>query len=710
MSWLSSTATLVILSSVIVPKGFVEIADWLAPSLGPTFRPELYLVFLTFGPSLSYIPLLITWVVAGVVGGFFARSVLRSMAGGTISTLAIILLMVGNGFVLFTGFRNQTGGFSGLSIPPPPPGLSLADILNAPMVAQGIQAVSSGGGINPFSVLKILVVNFILNIAIFGVAFIVSGSVFSKIFHTGRPKVQPVTSYQVQNAPGPKDPTPLPPTAIVVGVLAIVLLLVSSLILPAGFAQGTGSSGQPTGEQLTLNLQKDGTLKMLYSTNVSSLPGVSSNYQRDEFQGLAGGFLFAFNGSIDLGQDGSGSSSGPLSTLTSLLPQNGFLAVYGVPDSSTGKARADLLASEFGQGFGVNLSYLVGMSLPSFGGQQVPGGAIYIGIYSGDGQAGTVGARILSLVQGTGVGSLLTPQKVLVGHFGVLGGFVNLDFQNATTTPNLTPAVQVMADLTPLGNFYGRGNFTLGLRQVLGNQGTISPSTIAKTTSIQLGFPANSNVTGYWPSNASIDTAQGQLTYSMNATSTQVSNVYVNFTSTFPQRMEISRGLDPQSPFSSGTMVTEKITVTNLGNETIHGVMTSETRLFEAYPTLHLLSPSQNMTLGDIPPQGSASATLQFRVTSDGFYTLPPTDITYTDQGQAISKPGNPAYIQSSFSISLYLQALVRGTAPYSYLFLLLIVLPPILQIPRFLRRSRPERRQQVRAIASEKSTRSTEW
>src|SRR5713101_1729186 len=81
--------------------------------------------------------------------------------------------------------------------------------------------------------------------------------------------------------------------------------------------------------------------------------------------------------------------------------------------------------------------------------------------------------------------------------------------------------------------------------------------------------------------------------------------------------------------FPSGTTVTEKITVTNMGNETIHSVVTSEKRLFQAYPTLQLLSPSQNMSVGDIPPQGSASATLQFRVTSDGFYTLPPTDITY---------------------------------------------------------------------------------
>ncbi len=694
---------------MILPRGFGQIADWLGPLLGPAFRPELCLVFLMLGPSLSYTPLLTTWIVGGVVGGFFARSVLRSMAAGTISTLTIILLMAANAFVIFAGFRNLSGGFSGLNIPPPPPGLSLADVLNTPMVGQGIQVVATSGGINPLSILEVLVVNFALNIGVYAISFVASGFVFSKILRGRRPKPKPVPSAQLQSSPEPQDPSPNLSAAKIVGILAILLILSSSLVISTGFAQGSQSSGQVSGEQLALNLEKDGTLKMVYSTNLTSLPGVSSDYQRDEFRGLVGGFLFAFNGSIDLGQNGSGGSSGSLSFLMPLLPPNGFLAVYGVPDQPTGKARADLLASGFAQGFGVHLSPVVSMILPSFGGQQLPGGSIYIGIYSSDGLAGALGNRVLSLVQAAGVGSILTSQKVLVDHFGVLAGFINLDFQNATATPSFTPGAQVTADLTPLGNFYGRGNFTLGLRQVLGNQGTIGPSTVARTTSIELGFPANSTVTGFAPANASIDLAQGQLTYSMNVTSTPVSNVYVNFTSTFPQRITIDRQLDPPSPVSSGTSVTEKITVSNLGNETIRSVVASESRLFRTYPTLQLLSPSQNVSLGDIPPQGSSKATLSFRVSSDGFYTLPPTDITYMDQGQAISKSSSLAYLQSSFNLSLYLQELVRGTAPYSYLFLLLVVLPPILQIPRVLRRSRPARRQQAQTRPSN-NPQSTAW
>jgi len=608
------------------------------------------------------------------------------MAAGTISTMTIALLMVGNGFLLAVGLVHLTSGFSLSNIPPPPRGFNLADVLNAPMVGQTIQAASSGG-LNPLLIVRSLIVNFATNIAVYAASFIISGALFSRIFHLFR-RTPKASLAAAPTVPSPQPPGQ-PPASIMIIVLALLLLLASTLILPRGFGAGSGSSGIQAGEQLALNLQKDGTLKMIYSTNVSSLPGVPAPYQGNEFRSLLGGFLFAFNGSIDLGQGGTGGSAGSggsLSFLLPLLPSNGFLAVYGVSDSSTGRARADVLASDFGQGFGVNLRSTVSMELPSFGGQSTPSGGIYFGIYTGDSQPGPIGNRILALVQGSGVGSTLTSQKVFVSQFGVQAGFINLNFQNSTATPSLIPSVQVTADLTTLGNFYGRGNFTLGVREILGSQGTISPSSVAKTTSVHLGFPANSTVTGHAPSNAALNAAQGNLDYSMNATSQPVPNVYVNFTSTFPQKITINRQLNPQQIFPSGTTVTETVTIRNLGNETIHGTVASEKELFLRYPTLQLLSTSQNITLGDIPSQGAANATLQFKVNSDGFYTLPPTIVTYMDQGQAISKNGPESYVQSSFNLQLYLQTLIAGTAPYSYLCLFLLVLPPLLQLRKISR------------------------
>jgi hypothetical protein len=173
----------------------------------------------------------------------------------------------------------------------------------------------------------------------------------------------------------------------------------------------------------------------------------------------------------------------------------------------------------------------------------------------------------------------------------------------------------------------------------------------------------------------------------MNSTDVPVSNVYVTFTGVFPQRIDISRQLDPQPPFSSGTTVTERITVTNRGNETIQGVVLSEKRLFDTYQTLQLLSPSMNVTLGDLPPLASAEATFQFRVLSDGVYTLPPTEVSYVDQGEAIRKTSNRGVMQSSFNLLLYLEQLFARTTPYSYLLVGLAVLPPVLELRKIGRR-----------------------
>jgi hypothetical protein len=768
LAWLSSTATLLILGWMMIPKGFSGIADWLAPVFGPAFRPELYLAFLMFGPSLTYTPLLLVWVAAGVVGGFFSRGVWRSVAAASMETVTVILVMIGSGLMIVTslgGFGSITGGFSGLSIPPPPPGLGLGDIVNAPMIGQIISAVTSGGSINPVSIVEILLVNFAVNRVIHTVSFAASGVLFSKLFQK-LPHRQPVLTTPVyapipapapaaaslptplpgqQLVPSPAQPplaekqnsmpqksasTSIPPAPLAQGdaeptkrepastptleirkkdektqkqedsgesssgqsaakvavVILILALSFSTLLTPAGPAhilQSSTSNGQPLGEQLMLNLQKDGTLKMSYSTNLTSLPsGIPSDYRLEEFQGLAGAFIFAFNGSIDLGQNGSGGSGGQLSTIASLLPPNGFLAVYGGVDPSTGKARADKLASDFQQAFGVTETSVVNMMLPSFGGS---GGNMYLAIYQGDGTVGSVGNKILNLVQTTGVGSVLSSPRVFVSSFGAEAGFLNINFQNSTATPSLTPGVQISADLTQWGNFYGRGTFTLGVREILGSQGVIGPSSTAGTTSVQLGFPANSTVITYWPSNATLDTTLDQLSYSMNATSTPVSDVYVTFTNVFPRKIEVSRTLDPASPVSSGTVLTEHVTVTNEGNESIQGAVASEIRLFQAYPTLKLLSASENVSLGDIAPQSTAQASVLFKVTSDGVYTMPGTVISYIDQGQVISKTAGTIYLRATFSARGYAEALIQATAPYSYLFLFLAVLPLIIQIPRSL-------------------------
>jgi hypothetical protein len=143
-----------------------------------------------------------------------------------------------------------------------------------------------------------------------------------------------------------------------------------------------------------------------------------------------------------------------------------------------------------------------------------------------------------------------------------------------------------------------------------------------------------------------------------------------------------------------GTTVTEAITVTNLGNETIHQVIVSEKKLFQTYRSLQLLSPSYNDSLGDISPQASGTATFQFKVRSDGIYTFVPAQVVYKDQQNMVVKNSGTASLRSTLSTFNYSLALINGTAPTSYLLLFLLVMSPLIEAPRGLVRWRSSRKQ----------------
>src|SRR5262249_32013598 len=106
------------------------------------------------------------------------------------------------------GLTNIYGTFSGLNIPPPPPGLGLADIVNAPLVGQIISAVTTGGGLNPISIAEIFLINFLVNRIIHTASFVASGVLFSKLFpRAPQSQLQPVPVPTTVYAPTPSQAT-----------------------------------------------------------------------------------------------------------------------------------------------------------------------------------------------------------------------------------------------------------------------------------------------------------------------------------------------------------------------------------------------------------------------------------------------------------------------------------------------------------------------
>jgi len=684
LAWVSSLATLLALSVVVLPKGLGEVADWLVPWAGPGFRPEFYLFFLLFGPSLSYTPLLLAWITAGVVGGFFARGVGRSIVAGTVTTGSLFALLSWNAFYISQSFRTSGVTALGPNSPPPPQSFNIADVLSAPLVGQVLQKATSTALPNLSGIGLFLAGNLVTNITIFAVSFILSSILFSKVIRRRRPKELAVRPVSLRSSA--PNPAQISRKQVALAVLALFLIVATIPFHPGTAQSSSGSLGLSPGEHLTLQLQKDGSLSMFYLTNTTSLPGT---YSQDESQGLVAGLLFGLNATPGTLSSFGNSPAGSLSSILQYLPKTGLVTIYQATEPSVARSRADQLANDFGKGFNLGLTPSVSLNTQSFPGLQGSGG-YYIGLYTSDKIPDQIGDQVVNLISRNGVGTILSSSKIFVGQFGVLAGLVKF---NPSGTDAPSAMLAAFADLTPIGNFFGRGNFTLGLRQLFGNTGTISPSGPARSSSVQLIFPSDFTVTDYGPRERVRPPSGGVLSLSLNSTDNVVSDAFVRFTGVFPQHIEIDRVLQPVSPVSMGTTVTETITVRNLGTESIHGVIVSEKKLFQTYKSLQLLSPSYNASLSDIAPQASESATFQFKVTSDGIYSFVPVQVAYVDQQDVIVKNSGTISLRSTLNPLNYSLALIRGTAPISYLFLLLLVMSPLIEVPRGIVRWRSSRK-----------------
>lgn len=146
-----------------LPEAYEKIIAWLAPVLGKILRVTFSSLYLLFGDPLTDYYLLITWIVAAFIGGIVARK----MSSGIIAAISAYLynfaLLGFCAFELFQSF-GTLGGFE--TLPPFPPGTSIADLLTAPLIGGIISTLIggmiSGGGTQDLNAIASLIMSIIL--------------------------------------------------------------------------------------------------------------------------------------------------------------------------------------------------------------------------------------------------------------------------------------------------------------------------------------------------------------------------------------------------------------------------------------------------------------------------------------------------------------------------------------------------------------------
>ena len=120
-----------------MPNGYNTLVLWLAPQLGNYIRPTLVLVNAIIVNPLNNWIMVAIWGIAGFLGGIIAGTKKGAFVVGLLTWLSVI------GVLAFCVYQLITTGLSLGTLPPIPPGSSIADVLGIPLIQSLITDILS---------------------------------------------------------------------------------------------------------------------------------------------------------------------------------------------------------------------------------------------------------------------------------------------------------------------------------------------------------------------------------------------------------------------------------------------------------------------------------------------------------------------------------------------------------------------------------------
>lgn len=150
--WLASLIVVLAAGWFLLPMGYVTLVEWLAPIMGNYVRPTFVMVNILIVNPLGNLLMVAIWIIAGLVGGIMSGT---KKGGILIAFLTWFSCIAIGAFCMIQLLMPIMDGTVVMSMPPIPPGTSLADVLSIPLVQSfisdlpGLIASMSGGGSGP---------------------------------------------------------------------------------------------------------------------------------------------------------------------------------------------------------------------------------------------------------------------------------------------------------------------------------------------------------------------------------------------------------------------------------------------------------------------------------------------------------------------------------------------------------------------------------
>ena len=304
--------------------------------------------------------------------------------------------------------------------------------------------------------------------------------------------------------------------------------------------------------------------------------------------------------------------------------------------------------------------------------------------------------RLLSLLPSQSFSSLINPASIQNMKYFAAIGLVPLQIKG-TTINSLSFYMHIQYPR----EYYKGGTHQLSLKSLLGFQNNIVADPAANVSVISISFQPGTIL--YSPQNPP-QTYFYNSTYYLNVTSPQ-SDFTATFDYPFAPDIVIQKTITPTTG-PVGRIHVVVVTIQNLDNVTVNNLTASDPEASPPYLQTLQISPSGTQTAQALIFPPGTRQTMSYTVTTDssGIYVLSPSTVTFdwaAPNGTTIFYTINtdPAQIDSLSGPWIQFTRTFGDFQPYSYLLLVPLLLTPIVETYRLIRR-RSQRQREKELLA----------
>ena len=462
--------------------------------------------------------------------------------------------------------------------------------------------------------------------------------------------------------------------------ITILVFLILLLIQPTLNAKANPNH---YGEHLSINVFDDGSLSVELSISTSEVTFEGIDLSASGWTGCLGALFFVRRGELP--------PLGDMGEMLMFLPQLGFVAVYpgtiSLEDAITG---AKQIASQFETAFQTTLEFYQGISIPMEEGE-----SIHVIVFTASGTFEDYAKYFTQYAPSNGFSNLfnLDRFKEATGAlllFGI-GSFDDEGFSQI-----------LMAQYYQKWYFSGKGTHTISVKDVFGIKTPITTYSYSNESSVEIEVPQNATITKFYPTvNASLHDNSVDWNFSP---SVSLSDVNVTFTYDFALNITVTKTVD-KNEIKEGEVVEVTIRIKNNDNETAHDVYLQDNNLLHYYnKSVEIVEGSLVREIGDLEPGQEVVHQYKIKFNVEGYYTLPPTNVTYKLEGSVRMRESNPAYLRVlPLQVQEMTLKLIQEHPVPSIIFLATIVYIAVVKVADFMKKKKgvkpvkgaPERREE---------------